>query len=147
MYLCSYEALLNLDRRCCTVHSFIVYVINIFYLLNYQLQYYLSWMDLYVCYLVSNFSATLLLQADMSFLHNKNRRLHLWLCAFCFLRCAIEWSGCLLWVVSLVQTLNLWPYDVTYVWRDIGARTVAFWNVVCRSNAWMENHSSVKPKC
>lgn len=43
--LCLYEALLKLDRRCCTMHSFIFYVMNILLSSSYQLQYYLSgWM-------------------------------------------------------------------------------------------------------
>lgn len=81
MYLCSYEALLKLDRRCCTVHSFMVYVMNILYLLNYQLQYYLSWTDVHVCNLVSNPSVTLL---KCLFLRSKNSTLCILFLKMCF---------------------------------------------------------------
>lgn len=62
-----YEALLKLDQRCCTMHSFIFYVMNILLSSSYQLQFIsLDGCTVHVFYLVSDLTVTILIPAEKS---------------------------------------------------------------------------------
>lgn len=106
-----YEALLKLDQRCCTMHSFNFYVMNILLSSSYQLQYYLSgWMYL-TC---SSFSFRSHCNSSSS---SRNVFYLTWkeyvysYCAFRSLSCAFDRS-LKLWVVI---RLEHWKYEVMLV--------------------------------
>lgn len=106
----SYEALLKLDQRCCTMHSFNFSVMNILLSSSYQLQYYLSGWMYCVCPWFSFRTHCNSSSSSWNIFYFTWKEYIYSYCAFRSLSCAFDRS--LVGVVGRCRRLEHWKHDV-----------------------------------